>query len=349
MSKVTAIGLFSGGLDSISACRVIMAQSIRVIALKFVTPFFDDTILRREEEYRKEVQQKFGVDVRVVDLSKGYIDLLQNPKHGFGKHFNPCIDCKIFMLTRARELMKEYDASFLFTGEVLGQRPMSQRRDTLQVIERESGCEDILLRPLCAKLLKETLPEREGLVDREQLYDFSGRGRRRQMELAEQFGITEYPNPAGGCILTDPNLGDRIEKFYRGELQISTRQFLPNDIRLLLVGRQFRLPGGHWFILGRDQAENDRILELAEQGDALIKMTERPGPTGLLRRAGNSLKGDDFSSSETVMQAAGLVVRYGRKIEGRILSSEVSVALDDEKTIRVAEPLADDQFMDWKL
>lgn len=349
MKQTIAIGLFSGGLDSISACRVIMAQSIKVIALKFVTPFFDDGLLRREEEYHAEVQDKFGLDVRVVDLSEGYIDLLRAPKHGYGKHFNPCIDCKIFMLSRARELMEEYDAAFLFTGEVIGQRPMSQRRDTLRIIERDSGCEDILLRPLCAKLLKETLPERKGLVDREQLFDFSGRGRRRQMELAEQFGITEYPNPAGGCILTDPNLGERIEKFYLDQLQIKTNEFLANDIRLLLVGRQFRLPGGDWFILGRNQEENEKILALADKGDAIISMSERPGPTGLLRRVGKSTQASDVQSSETVQQAAGLVIRFGRKVNGQVEPSEVRVSINDEETAFFAAPLKDDQFVEWKL
>ena len=126
------------------ACRVISLQSIHVIALKFITPFFDDHLRESEEQYRESVREKYGIDVRVIDLSAGYIELIRDPKHGYGKHFNPCIDCKIFMLTRARELMDEYDASFLFTGEVLGQRPMSQRRDTLRVIERDSGCEDIL-------------------------------------------------------------------------------------------------------------------------------------------------------------------------------------------------------------
>ncbi len=348
MKQVTAIGLFSGGLDSITACRVIMSQSIRVIALKFVTPFFDDSLLERADEYRAEVRDKFGIDVRVVDLSEGYIELLREPKHGYGKHFNPCVDCKIFMLTRARELMAEFGASFLFTGEVLGQRPMSQRRDTLRVIERESGCEDILLRPLCAKLLKETLPEREGLVDREQLYAFSGRGRKQQIELAGQLGITEYPSPAGGCILTDPNLAARIEQFYQGHLLFGTGEFGADDIRMLLVGRQFMLPGGHWFILGRDEAENERLLSLAGDGDAVIQMTERPGPTGLLRRIG-SAPASAIPENETLILAAGLVVRYGRKVHGQTLPAETCITLNGEEIIFEAAPLADERFSGWKL
>lgn len=348
MKQAAAIGLFSGGLDSITACRVIMAQSIRVVALKFVTPFFDDRLLSREQEYRAEVREKYGIDVRIVDLSEGYIELLRNPVHGFGKNFNPCIDCKIFMLTRARRLMDEYGASFLFTGEVIGQRPMSQRRDTLRVIERESRCEDILLRPLCARLLKETRPEREGLVDRQRLYAFSGRGRRQQIELAGQFGITDYPSPAGGCILTDVNLGARIENFYQGRLRISSSGFDGDDIRLLLVGRQFRLPGGHWFVLGRDEKENERLLELAGEGDAILHMRERPGPTGLLRMGRNSA-GTGALADETIMQAAGLVVRYGRKVDGRMMSAEVCFTQRNAEKSFVVEPLSDDQFSGWQL
>ena len=192
--------------------RVVAAQGIKVVALKFVTPFFDYDLLANKEAYVAEVKHKYGLDVELVNLSEGYLDLLRNPAHGFGKNFNPCIDCKILMLTRARELMAHYNASFLVTGEVMGQRPMSQRKDTLRLIERDAGCTGLLLRPLSAKLLAPTRAEQEGFVDREQLFGFSGRGRKPQIELAKAFGIKEYPNPAGGCILTDCNLGGRIEK-----------------------------------------------------------------------------------------------------------------------------------------
>ena len=347
MKEVTALGLFSGGLDSILACRVIMAQGIRVVALKFVTPFFDDALLRRQEEYRAGVQEKYGIDVRIVDLSEGYIELLRDPKHGYGKHFNPCVDCKIFLLRRARALMNEYGASFLITGEVLGQRPMSQRRDTLRVIERESGCEDILLRPLCAKLLVETQPEREGQVDRHKLLAFSGRGRRRQMNLAADFGIGQYPSPAGGCILTDPNLAARIEHYYQGRINLAAADLQVNDIRLLLVGRQFRLPDGSWFVLGRDEKENSRIEDLAGGADWLFHMPERPGPTGLLRRAGIRVAGS-ASEQDVIRACAGLVVRYGRKNKGRIEPGEVLLNRGDEQCMIMAEPLDDALFSGWQ-
>jgi tRNA U34 2-thiouridine synthase MnmA/TrmU len=348
MMKVSAIGLFSGGLDSMLACRVIASQSINVVALKFITPFFDDRLRENAEQFRADVQEKYGIDVRVVDLSTGYIELLRNPKHGYGKHFNPCIDCKIFMLTKARELMDEYGASFLFTGEVLGQRPMSQRRDTLRVIERDSGCEDILLRPLCAKRLPETLPEREGLVDRQRLYGFTGRGRRPQMDLAASFDITGYPSPAGGCTLTDANLGARIEKFYKDEFSFGRSDFQVNDIRLLLVGRQFSLPHGAWFVLGRNEEENNRIEQLAEEGDWLLKMAERPGPTGLLRRASGNISGTP-EEPEIVRLAAGLITRYAKKIDGRSMPGEVSVDKGDEVRAVRGEPLEDTMFQGWMM
>ena len=203
MKNVRALSLFSGGLDSICATRLVMEQDIEVLAVKFVTPFFGYDILRDEETYKQETKEKYGIDVRVVDISDDYLKLLRQPSHGFGKYFNPCVDCKIFMLSRARTMMKDLGADFLITGEVLGQRPMSQRRDTLNVIERDSGNKTVLLRPLSAKLMNETEAEKTGLIDRQQLLDFSGRGRSRQIALAKSFGITDFPAPAGGCILAD--------------------------------------------------------------------------------------------------------------------------------------------------
>ncbi len=343
----TALGLYSGGLDSLLACRLVMAQGITVRALKFVTPFFDHDLVRREAQYRDEVRAKYGIDVHVVDLSQGYIELLRHPAHGFGKNFNPCIDCKIMMLRRARELMAEFGASFLITGEVLGQRPMSQRRDTMRVVERDSGCTDILLRPLCAKLMDPTRPEREGLVDREKLLAFSGRGRRQQMDLAASFGITDYPSPAGGCVLTDVNLAARIERFYNGLFSIAGDQLRVGDIRLLLLGRQFRLPGGRWLVLGRNEKENRRLVSLREPGDWLLHMDERPGPTGLLRRAEQTVAGA-ADREEIIRTAAGLVVRYGRKTNGVPLPAAVCLESGPgERLLASVPPLADAGFRDW--
>lgn len=347
MSEVTALGLFSGGLDSILACCVVAAQGIRVRALKFVTPFFDHHLLANQEFYQQKIKDNYDLDVELIDLSNGYIELLKNPTHGFGKNFNPCIDCKILMLTRARELLEPYGASFLVTGEVLGQRPMSQRRDTLRVIERDSGCEDILLRPLCAKRMSPSRPEREGLIDRTQLYGFTGRGRKAQIALAHKLGITEFPAPAGGCVLTDPNLAARIERFYSGLFLLDRDQFQVEDVKLLLTGRHFRLPGGYWLVLGRDEQENNRIVDLRGGEDWLFYMPERPGPVGLLRHA-RKLLAETTEEEEVCRQAAGLIVRYGRKIDSRRPPGRVRLERhSDSISLQDVPPLADYVFREW--
>ena len=330
-----ALALFSGGLDSILACRVVAAQGIAVQAVKFVTPFFGYELLAREQEYAQMVRENYGIEVVLRDVSEPYFAMLRNPPHGYGKNFNPCIDCKILLLAEAKKLMREFSASFLITGEVIGQRPMSQRRDTLRVIERDSGCTGILLRPLCAKTQEPTLAEREGLVDRELLLDFSGRGRQPQIQLAEQFGIHDYPRPAGGCVLTEQDQARRIAWYYSCYPKVRL-----NEIRRLLFGRHFQLPHGGWFVLGRDEAENARLEALCDPGDFLVYMPERSGPMGVLHDAAHP---EDFAA------AAGLVVRFGKKMA--IASAEASVLFVSEGEERrlVAGPLADELFQGWSL
>ncbi len=330
-----ALALFSGGLDSLLACRVVAAQGIAVQAVKFVTPFFGYELLAREEDYARTVRERYGIEVVLRDVSEPYFAMLRNPPHGYGKNFNPCIDCKILLLTEARRLMEEFSASFLITGEVIGQRPMSQRRDTLRVIERDSGCTGILLRPLCAKNLEPTLAEREGLVDRELLLDFNGRGRQPQIQLAEQFGIRDYPRPAGGCVLTEEHQAKRIAWYYSRYPQVRT-----NDIRLLLFGRHFRLPHGAWLVLGRDEAENGRLGALCAPGDFLVHMPERSGPMGVLHGAEHP---EDFAA------AAGLVVRFGKKMAGVSALATVLFASREEERRLEAEPLGDELFQGWSL
>jgi len=337
----TALALFSGGLDSILACRVIMAQGIRVRAIKFVTPFFGYELLAREQEHMAEIHDRYGIDVHLRDISKPYIKLLHDPPHGFGKNFNPCIDCKILLCAEARRLMPELNASFIISGEVIGQRPMSQRKDTLRVIERDSGCDGILLRPLCAKSQRPTRPEEEGLVDRERLYDLYGRGRHGQIALAAGFGITDYPAPAGGCVLTDPIKSKQIARYYQEEQEIRIQ-----DLRLLLVGRQIKLPHGGWLVLGRDQEENDRLLAERTPGDLQLKLRDRPGPAALLRHG---------SHPEDRRLAAAIVARYSKKgpdgpMGGAVLlfaaTGEEFPADGTAETLQV-EPLADEIFRPW--
>ncbi len=345
-NEVVALSLFSGGLDSILASRVVAEQGIEVIAIKFVSPFFDYNILQDIDGYKNEVMEKYGLNVVVEDISKQYLELLHNPAHGFGKNFNPCIDCKIFMFTRAREMMREFDASFLITGEVVGQRPMSQRRDTLNVIERDSGNRAILLRPLSAKLMKETDVEVQGLVDREKLLDFSGRGRSRQIALAREFGITEFPAPAGGCRLADPILSKRIANIYSGNFVVRPEEITAADILCLMVGRQFLLPGGGWLVLGRDEEENNKIIEYKQVGDITVTMEDHPGPTAILRRP-DGIYQDKEKRDADIQFAAGLVVRYGKKVAGKIEPQDVHVYDGDNTAVIYSEPIADTNYPQW--
>ncbi len=349
MRQRTAIGLFSGGLDSILACRVVADQSVRVIALKFVTPFFDSDLLVHREEYAQSMQRKYGLEVELVDVSEGYIRLLDNPVHGFGKHFNPCIDCKILMLTRAREFMTAYGASFLITGEVLGQRPLSQRRDTLRIIERDSGCTGILLRPLCAQLMEPTQAENEGLVERKRLYAFSGRSRRQQKQLAAALGITDYPTPAGGCMLTDLNLASRIKHFYNGLFSFEAQERAVNDVKLLVIGRQFKLDHNLWFILGRNEGDNRQLEALRGPDDWLIRMTTRPGPLGLLRYGCRAVATGSPREQELRRILAGIVIRYGKKLGVAAPEAEVMVDNGTAQTCGMFAPPTDEAFLEWRI
>jgi tRNA U34 2-thiouridine synthase MnmA/TrmU len=331
--QITALALYSGGLDSTLACRVVAEQGIKVVAVKFVTPFFGYDLLLRKEDYIRTTKEKFGIDVLLKDVTVPYLELLKKPAHGFGKYFNPCIDCKIFLLSEAKKMMPEIGASFLVTGEVVGQRPMSQRRDTLRVIERDSGCAGILVRPLCAKNLEQTQAERDGLIDRDQLHAFSGRNRTPQMKLADQFGITDYPSPAGGCILADPILSARIQKYYK-----KNKRIVPADILLLMVGRQFRLPSGGWLVVGRDEKQNDKIEALRQPDDWLLQPSVIPGPTAILRHSRNP---------EELEIAAALVARYAKK--SALVQGAAIIIAERRGTVHQMEALAldDSTFQPW--
>jgi hypothetical protein len=333
-TQITALALFSGGLDSTLTCRVVAAQGIKVVAVKFITPFFGYELLQKQDEYIQKIKETADIDVILKDITLPYLELLKKPAHGFGKYFNPCIDCKIFLLSEAKKMMPEVGASFLVTGEVVGQRPMSQRRDALRVVERDSGCEDILVRPLCAKNLEPTQAEIDGLIDREKLLDFSGRNRKPQMQLAEQFGITDYPSPAGGCILADPILSLRIQKYYEAQEQI-----IPEDILLMLVGRQFRLPSGGWLVVGRNESENIKIESLRQPGDWLIWPEDFPGPSVILRSSQND---------NELQLAASILVRYAKKAVTAL--GKIKVMAEKNGTVIQLDtvPLEDDTFLSWQ-
>jgi tRNA-specific 2-thiouridylase len=286
---IRALGLFSGGLDSMLAAATLRAQGIDVSLVCFVTPFFGAARARESAAH-------LGLPLREVDLTDKYLPLIYDPPHGWGRGHNPCIDCHILMIREAGAIMTAAGFDFLFTGEVLGQRPMSQNRGSLNLIARESGFADLLLRPLSAKSLKSTLPELRGWVDRERLLNLSGRGRKRQMALAETYGITRYPAPAGGCLLTDPGYAARLKELLRHVPETSRA-----DLELLKYGRHFRLPGGAKAVVGRTQRENEAIAALKSAGNFLLKVDQYPGPLVL---ACGVVDADDLKA------AAGLAAAY---------------------------------------
>ena len=267
----------SGGLDSQLAIRVLERAGAYVEAVAFATPFFDNSKARTAAE-------ALGVKLHVIDFLDDEISLIENPPHGFGGAMNPCIDCHALMIRRAGELMEKLGFDFVATGEVRGQRPMSQNAQSLLTVEKASGLRGRLVRPLSAKLLEPTVPELEGKLDREKLLDISGRSRDRQIALAAELGIVDYPSPAGGCKLTEDAFGRKLRDLMEHE-GLRDRTL----IELLLVGRRFRLPDGSGVILGRDGKENAKLKEIAASlttGTSRFLLLTPPqglvGPTALL-------------------------------------------------------------------
>lgn len=276
MMNRKAISLLSGGLDSILSTKLVLDQGIDVVALHFTSPLAS----RRDKERGLQAvrtAKELGVRLLLQDKGPEYLEVLRNPKYGYGKNMNPCIDCRIFMLRKTREIMAAEEASFVVTGEVLGQRPMSQRRDTISLIEKESGLDGLILRPLSARLFPPTLPEQEGIVSRESLLAISGRSRAEQFRLAESYHLKEFGCPGGGCLLTDPIFSVKL----REHLSRGTGLTM-EDLSLLSMGRHFRLPGGAKLVVGRNQDENERIRALRPDPSTAMRPLGFTGPAGLL-------------------------------------------------------------------
>ncbi len=269
------LALFSGGLDSMIAIKLMKLQGIGVTALNINIGFGSKLDISKLMEKRANMA---GADFEVIDVRDTYIkNILFDPKFGYGKNFNPCIDCHGFMFKIAMELLSKYDASFLVTGEVVGQRPMSQRSDALQSVRKLAGDEEgLILRPLSAKVMKPTKPELEGWVKREELLGINGRGREEQLALAEKFGWDDFEKPGGGCLLTDINFTKKMKDFIKyDDLEVS-------DIDVLKNGRQLRLDDGAKLIIGRDQEENKRIEDIKSDKYIFLKAKDVPGPSSLL-------------------------------------------------------------------
>ena len=311
---VKAIGLISGGLDSTLALALVRRQGIEVKAVNFYTGLCITETQRRKggradgtipQNEALRAAAELEVDVEYVDISgKAYFDMLVHPRWGYGANANPCVDCRVFMMRRAKEIMEAEGAEFVFTGEVLGQRPKSQRRDTLRIIERESGLEGRLLRPLSAQLLEPTIPEKEGKLDRARLLDISGRSRHRQMALAEELGIANWPQPAGGCCyLTDESFAKKFFDILDSrEAAGAERAIDKDDVILLSTGRHFRLSPRAKLVVSRSEVEN-ALLEHHVTGRARLEARDVLGPVALV---------EGTPTWEERLVAARIVARYGK-------------------------------------
>ncbi len=267
--------LFSGGLDSILAFKVLAAQGVDISAVSFTTPFFDAT-------KAKKTAERLGLSVSLIDITAEFLQMLHSPRYGYGKNMNPCIDCRILMLKKAGEIMEEKGGDFLTTGEVLGERPMTQGKQILMLTAKKSGYPERVLRPLSAKLLPETEPEKSGKINRSALLDLRGRGRKQQIEMALHYGISYYPPPSGGCLLTDIGFSRRLRDLFE-----HTKDYSIRDIELLKVGRHLRLDEKTKAIVGRNLTDNKLIENSLNPKDALIRMEVFPGPSVLVPGGGD--------------------------------------------------------------
>lgn len=339
-----ALALISGGLDSLLATRVVQDQGVHVEGINFYTGFCVEGhthAIRKKDRNRAKrnnalwVAEQLGIKLHIVDIVDDYKRVVFNPKYGYGANLNPCLDCKIFMVTKAREWIERHGFDFVITGEVVGQRPKSQRKHTMPIVQRDSGIEDRLLRPLCARNLPETLPEREGWVDREKLHGFSGRSRKPQMALAAQFGLRDYAQPAGGCcFLTDRSYSARLQDMWdaRGD-----RQYELDDIMLLKVGRHIR-PAPHFkVIIAREEGEGNFLSGYRKQYPSL-KMISHGGPFALL---------DGAPTAEDIELAARIIGRYSQGRDADEVALEYRTAEGEVSVLSVPPMQADDIPDGW--
>jgi tRNA-uridine 2-sulfurtransferase len=335
-----AVALISGGLDSMLAARVIQEQGVHVEGINFYTGFCVEGhthAIRKEHREKPKrnnalwVAEQLGIKLHIIEVIEEYKKVVINPKHGYGANLNPCLDCKGFMVGKAREWMEANGFDFIITGEVIGQRPMSQRKDTMPVVARESGAFDRLLRPLCAQLLAPTLPEREGWVDRAKLLDFNGRGRKPQIALAEQYGFTDYAQPAGGCcFLTNEQYSNKLADMWtaRGD-----KDYELEDILLLKVGRHLR-PRPHFkMIVARDDGENNFLLGFRKRYIHMF-CSSQPGPMVLI---------DGTATDDDLELAARLTARFGKSREAEHATIEIT-DLSGHKHSRDVVPLPADEI-----
>jgi len=308
-----AIALFSGGLDSTLAIKLVIDQGIEVIAYNISTGF---GATKDRREHMQSMCQQVGAELKIIDIQNEFLqDVLFSPKHGYGKHFNPCIDCHGKMFAVAKRLMQEEGASFLISGEVLGQRPMSQNSDALKMVLNDANVDGLLLRPLSAKCLEPTIAEIEGWVDREKLEGISGRNRERQLELAKEYKLSDYESPGGGCLLTDENFARKMRDF------IEHDTFEVKDIPVVKYGRQLRLPDGAKLVIGRNKEDNEHIQEIENDKFIHIKTDGIPGPHSLISK--NASEADRDLAAKLILTYCKTSAdnRYKLNFEGKIIEA----------------------------
>ncbi|QEP41979.1 tRNA (5-methylaminomethyl-2-thiouridylate)-methyltransferase [Ectothiorhodospiraceae bacterium BW-2] len=341
-----AVALISGGLDSMLAAKVIMAQGIHVEGINFYTGFCVEGhthAIRKQATDRPKRNnalwsaEQLGIKLHIIDIIEPYKEVLLNPKHGYGAHLNPCLDCKVFMVSKALEWAKKHRFDFIITGEVIGQRPMSQLKEKLPIIARESGAEDRLVRPLCAQNLPPTLPEREGWLDRERLYNFSGRSRKPQIALAKAFNLNDWAAPAGGCcFLTDATYSRKLADLWQAR---DSRHYEMDDIMLLKVGRHLR-PAPHYkLIIGREEGENNFLCGYKRQFIWLNAVSHK-GPLALI---------DGAPQLDDLTLAARILARYGQGRHAERVTVDYTLPSGESGSLQVS-PLKSDQIpTDWML
>ncbi len=335
-----AVALISGGLDSMLAVRVLQDQGVHVEGINFYTGFCVEghthAIRRQDQNKHKRnnalwVAEQLGIKLHIIEVIEEYKNVLLAPKHGYGSHLNPCLDCKSFMVGKALTWMQEHGFDFIVTGEVIGQRPMSQRRDTLPVVARESGAQDLLLRPLCAKLLPPTRPEKEGWVDRERLHNFNGRSRKPQMALAQHYNIKEYAQPAGGCcFLTDASYSHKLADLWQARQH---RDYELDDIMLLKVGRHIRPSPDFKLIVGREEGENN-YLEGYRHCFTHLRPAACPGATVLV---------DGNVTEQDLALAARITARFSQHRDRPQVTISITPPGTATRQLEVA-PLAPDDI-----
>ncbi|MBD3355256.1 DUF814 domain-containing protein [Candidatus Woesearchaeota archaeon] len=312
-----AIALFSGGLDSLLAIKLIQEQGIDVTAVSFTSPFFIRT--EQKKEKLRKIAKKYNFKIMFIELKEDYLKLVRNPPHGHGKNMNPCIDCHAFMINEARKYAEKIKAEFVFTGEVLDERPMSQNAGSLKIVAKQAGLYGKLLRPLSAKHMKETEAEKTGVVDREKLGDIRGRGRSKQFELAEKYGIKEFETPGGGCLLTYEAYSNKLRDLFEHKKRVSEE-----DIRILKFGRHFR-KGDNKIIVGRDEEDNKKLLKLKKKSDYVFELRDDVGPVTLLKGP-KTKKAIELAASLTISHSKIKegIVSYGQdKLNKEVLVSKI--------------------------